>query len=71
MSVLKLMSTALLVVLATAGSTASTAPEQLPVDVAQALSPRCATPAGICFIQPPQPIGSPCVCGQFRGTIIW
>jgi hypothetical protein len=40
------------------------------VQVAQALSPRCATPAGICFITP-QPIGAPCSCGQFQGTIIW
>jgi hypothetical protein len=35
----------------------------------QALSPRCATPVGICFVQP-QPIGSPCLCGQNQGTII-
>jgi hypothetical protein len=37
--------------------------------LAQAFSPRCATPVGICFVQP-QPIGSPCYCGQFQGTII-
>jgi hypothetical protein len=41
------------------------------MDMAQALSPRCSTPAGICFVQPPQPIGTPCACGQFQGTIIW
>jgi hypothetical protein len=41
------------------------------MNMAQALSPRCSTPAGICFVQPPQPIGTPCACGQFQGTIIW
>ena len=70
MSVSKLISTGLLVVLATAYSTASTALEPRSGKVAQALSPRCSTPAGICFI-PPQPIGTPCSCGQFQGTIIW
>lgn len=70
MSSLKLVSTGLLVVLALAHSTASTGPEPRNVDVVQALSPRCSTPAGICFISP-QPIGTPCSCGQFQGTIIW
>jgi len=37
--------------------------------LAQVYSPRCATPVGICFVAP-QPIGSPCVCGNARGTII-
>lgn len=37
--------------------------------IAQSLSSRCATPAGICLVTP-QPIGTPCFCGQNYGTII-
>jgi hypothetical protein len=37
--------------------------------LAQFVSPRCATPAGICFVSP-MPVGSPCQCGQYFGTII-
>ena len=37
--------------------------------LAQFISPRCATPAGICFVAP-MPVGSPCSCGQYPGTII-
>ena len=70
MSLLKLTSTVLLVVLAMAGSTASMAPEPGRMEMAQSLSPRCSTPAGICIIDP-QPIGSPCFCGQFQGTVVW
>jgi hypothetical protein len=71
MSLRKLFSTGLLFIIAMAASAASTALEPRRMNMAQALSPRCSTPAGICFIEPPLPIGSPCVCGQFRGTIIW
>ena len=71
MSLRKLFSIGLLIILAMAASAASTALERRPMDMAQALSPRCSTPAGICFVQPPQPIGTPCACGQFQGTIIW
>jgi hypothetical protein len=71
MSLRKLFSIGLLIILAMAASAASTALEPRRMDMAQALSPRCSTPAGICFVQPPQPIGTPCACGQFQGTIIW
>lgn len=71
MRVFKIIAIGLLAFSATLGPVKSTAPESDALQVAQALSPRCATPAGICFIQPPLPIGSPCACGQFRGTIIW
>ena len=70
MRVLKIIAIGLLAFSATLGPVKSTAPESDAVQVAQALSPRCATPAGICFIHP-QPIGTPCSCGQFQGTIIW
>jgi hypothetical protein len=32
-------------------------------------SPRCATPVGVCYIAP-QPVGSPCKCGEVGGTIV-
>ena len=32
-------------------------------------SPRCATPAGICYVAP-LPLGSPCKCGDAAGTIV-
>lgn len=32
-------------------------------------SSRCATPAGICFVNP-QPINSICFCGQLQGVIV-
>ena len=70
MSVSKLVSIVLLAAFATGASSAGTALEPRRTEMVQALSPRCSTPAGICFIQP-QPIGSPCFCGQFQGTIIW
>ena len=70
MSLRKLFSIGLLIILAMAASAASTALEPRRMDMAQALSPRCSTPAGICYIQP-QPIGSPCFCGQYQGTVIW
>jgi len=33
------------------------------------LSPKCATPKGVCLVAP-QPVGSPCFCGPDRGQII-
>ncbi len=60
----------LLAIFAILGAIKSTAVETQAMQLAQALSPKCATPAGICFI-PPQPIGTPCSCGQFQGTVIW
>ena len=36
---------------------------------AQAMSPRCSTPEGVCLVAP-RPIGSPCSCGGVAGTII-
>jgi len=60
----------LLSALAMLGAVKATAPDLRAMEVAQALSPRCSTPAGICFITP-QPIGTPCACGQFQGTVIW
>jgi hypothetical protein len=39
------------------------------VRLAQAMSPRCSTPAGICLVAP-LPTGSPCTCGSVAGTII-
>ena len=71
MRVIKIIAIGLLALFATLGPVKSTAPESDAVQVAQALSSRCATPAGICSIQPPLPIGSPCACGELRGTIIW
>ena len=41
-------------------------------DIAQGQVPyssRCATPAGICFVNP-QPINSICFCGQLQGVIV-
>lgn len=70
MSVIKFAAIGLLALAAVAGTARSTAPQSPAMEVAQALSPRCATPAGICFINP-QPIGTPCSCGQFQGTVIW
>ncbi len=32
-------------------------------------SPRCATPAAICYVAP-LPVGSPCKCGDAVGTIV-
>ena len=37
--------------------------------LADILSPRCATPVGVCLV-PPQPVGSPCLCGEIAGTVI-
>lgn len=70
MRMIKFGAIGLLALAAMAGAVRSTAPQSQAMDVAQALSPRCATPAGICFINP-QPIGTPCACGQFQGTVIW
>ena len=70
MRVLKFIAIGLLAFFATLGPVKGTAPESDAVRIAQAVSPRCATPAGICFVRP-QEIGSPCSCGQFQGTIIW
>jgi len=36
----------------------------------QAYSQYCATNFGICTVNP-QPVGSPCACGQYQGTIIF
>lgn len=39
------------------------------IDVQAPMSPRCSTPAGVCLV-PPQPVGSPCTCGDVAGTVI-
>jgi hypothetical protein len=42
------------------------------LDITQAQVPyssRCATSAGICFVNP-QPVNSICFCGQLQGVII-
>ncbi len=43
-------------------------PESRPT-LAQAYSSKCSTQSGICLV-PPLPIGSPCSCGDYAGTII-
>ena len=50
---------------------AAARPGRLPplIKVQAPMSPRCSTPAGVCLV-PPQPIGSPCTCGDVAGTII-
>jgi hypothetical protein len=37
--------------------------------LAQELSNKCSTQAGICFV-PALPIGSACSCGQYPGVIV-
>lgn len=37
--------------------------------LAQAYSPKCSTPTGICFV-PAKLVGSICYCGNSQGTII-
>lgn len=39
------------------------------IEEAQATSPRCSTPAGVCLV-PPQPIGSPCTCHSSGGATL-
>jgi hypothetical protein len=71
----KLLLIALLSTGAAATGPAATphAPNQTRIDnqtrLADVWSPRCATPVGICFVAP-QPVGSPCLCGNVGGTII-
>jgi hypothetical protein len=38
-------------------------------DMVDLWSPKCATPIGLCFVQP-MPVGSPCWCGNVGGNII-
>jgi hypothetical protein len=45
-------------------------PKTASSELAQALGSHCATPVGVCQIAP-QPIGSPCACGQYWGTTVF
>lgn len=46
------------------------APDTESIRLAQQYSPRCATSAGICEVDP-QPVGSPCTCPDgTQGTIV-
>jgi hypothetical protein len=65
------------VVVAAAGFAVSEHKEQpapggytpLPKLAQETLSPHCSTSVGVCDVAP-QPIGSPCVCGDVPGSII-
>ena len=50
---------------------AASSAEPMAIQIAQVYySPKCATPAGTCLVEPPRPIGSPCACGPNAGRII-